>query len=288
MVPCRLPVSGALQGSAGFIQVPGGAFTKDPASDIAFPGAPDPSGLRRGYTYDPAAARWLPVPPDYVEPGLAWYVYVAADASVPRLHRVEVATGSDTLWPGGDRLQGYVTAARPEGIYGAPGPEILQLVDPTGLLRTVDQGRYGLMALVTATAYFETQWVHGSTYQLTDLVRVDAGTSTEQVWFHRAGLVVLPIGIDAHGSPIVAVGKQDARGRPVAQEIWIAPRPSTAERPTGTLVYSSVDQPLTILGQARASAGMIFFETGSGLYVWDGSALANASGFVGYVAGDCL
>ncbi len=288
---CKLPVSGSTQGSGGFIQLPGGTFTADPASNVPFPGAADPAGLRLGYTYDAHASKWLPAPKDWVRSDLSSYVYPGvspAPHNTIAIHRVDVGTGVDTVWMNGETLYGHIVTLRPEGVYGAGGPEILTLVDSTGLVKTADQSRYGLFAVITGTSYFETQWSHGSVYQLTDVMRVDAKTGGAQVWFHRPGFTALPIGLDAHDNPIVAVGSQDKTGHIVASEIWIVPQASTGAQPHGTLIYYAPDQPLTIQGPPVLSAGVLWFETDGGLWASDGIGSSKAADHSGYISGGCL
>jgi len=125
---CRLPVSGTLAGSGGFIQMPDGTFTADPTSQVTIPGQPDISGLRRGLTYDPLHGEWLPVPRDWVMPDFSSYVYVGTEypkvSNQPALHLVKLPSGTDTMWTNGDLLYGFAIALRPEVVYGAPGLEI--------------------------------------------------------------------------------------------------------------------------------------------------------------------
>jgi hypothetical protein len=289
--PCRLPVSGILPGSGGFIQMPGGLFTPDPASDVALPGQPDPAGLRRGYTYDPVHSKWLPVPMDWVMPDFSSYVYVGGDTgNQPSLHRVDVATGQDTLWPHGDQLYAHLVAVRPEGVYGAPGPEILVLVDPTGVQFTVDQGNSGLFEVITASHFFASKWTTsaGGAYELGDVYRIDAYTGAATLWFSNLSTTNVPIGLDAAGNPIIAGGVQSRRtGQIVASRIWIAGPPSSGAGPQ--VLYSNDSDPLLIQGPPVVSHGAIWFETDHGLYEHDNlGGFQQVSTTSAYIAGGCL
>jgi hypothetical protein len=290
-----MPVSGILPGSGGFVQMPGGVFTPDPTSNLPIPGQIDQAGLRRGYTYDPVHLKWLPVPRDWVMPDFSSYVYVGNEMVIgnqPALHWVDVATGKDSLWPHGEDIYGFPTALRPEGVYGAPGPEIFVMVDPTGLKTTLDQGRNGLFEVVTASAYYATSWsTTNGKYILTDVYKVDANTGEATVWFHDPDITVLPIGADSTGHPIIAAGIQNARtGQMVASQIWIASTRSTGKQPQGRLVYSDRSNPLTIEGPPIVSAGALWLETNHGLYVFTdrSGGFRLASSFAGYISGGCM
>ena len=291
---CRLPVSGVEQGSGGFLALPGGKFTADPASNVALRGQPDTSGLRRGYTYDPVHLKWLPVPRDWVMRDFSSYVYIGTEyphvSNQPALHRVNVASGADTMWVNGDQLYGYPIALRPEGVYGAPGPEIITMIDPSGVATTVDQGHYGLFAVITPDALWATKWTTGpgGRYELTDVERIDPQTQSGTDWFRVAGATAVPIGVDATGFPIIAVGTQLSNARIAATQVWIAPQPSLGATPHGQLLYSDTAHPLTILGSPIASGGAIWLETAQGLWVSVGSGpMTLVSPFSGYIAGGC-
>lgn len=290
---CKLPVSGTQPGSGGYIQMPGGAFTADPASNVAFQGQPDASGLRRGYTYDPVHGRWLPVPRDWVMPDYSSYVYVGTEyphvSNQPALHRVVPATGSDTLWVNGDQLYGFPIALRPEGVYGAPGPEIIKLVDPEGAVSTVDQGHYGLFSVITPTAIWAT--ASAGFASLSTVQRIDPQTQVATDWFKATGATAVPIGVDGFGSPIIAVGTQLPSGRIAATQVWIAPSPMTgAATADGQEIYSDAAHPLTILGWPAVSGGAIWIETDQGLWAEAvaGAPIRLVSGHSGFIAGRCL
>lgn len=292
---CKLPVSGTMSGSGGFIQMPSGTFTADPASSLAVPGQPDPSGLRRGLTYDPVHLKWLPVPRDWVMPDFSSYVYIGTDyprvSNQPALHRVNVTSGADTQWTNGDELYGYPIALRPEGVYGAPGPEIITMIDAAGVQTTVDQGHSGQFAVITPSAIWATKWSTSPAgeYQLTVVQRINPQTQTASDWFQAGSETAVPIGVDGNGSPIIAVGEQLANARIAATQIWIAPQPSAGATPKGELIYSDAAHPLTIIGWPVVSAGAIWIETDEGLWVTQNAApMTLVSKYSGYIAGGCL
>jgi hypothetical protein len=292
---CRLPVSGVLPGSGGFVQMPAGTYAPDPASDVPFRGQPDMSHLRRGYTYDSLHGSWLPVPRDWVMPDFSSYVYVGTEyprvSNQPALHVVKLPSGADTQWPQGDQLYGLPIALRPEGVYGAPGPEIITMIDPTGSVTTVDQGHAGLYAVVTPTAIWAAKWSTSSAgaYVMTDVQRIDANSHAATTWFHLAGLTAVPIGVDTSGSPIIEAGTQLPDGSISATQIWIVPQPSTAA-PSGHPIYSDTAHPLVVKGSPIVSAGAIWIETDQGLWVKDdtSAAMRLVSSHSGYVAGGCV
>ncbi|HKW59892.1 MAG TPA: hypothetical protein VJR46_09095 [Candidatus Dormibacteraeota bacterium] len=293
---CKLPVSGTLPGTGGFVQMPQGTFSIDPASDVKLQGQPDVSGLRRGFTYDPVHGRWLPVPRDWVMPDFSAYVYVGTEyprvSNQPALHLVTLPSGKDALWTNGDQIYGFPIALRPEGVYGAPGPEIITMVDPAGSTSTVDQGHDGLFAVITSNGIWATKWSTESTgqYALADVQRIDPVSQSATDWFVLTGLTVLPLGVDALGHPIIAAGNQLQNGRIAATQIWIAPQPSTGVTPSGELIYSDPAHPLTIVGWPIVSAGAIWIETDKGLWVGDDPSrpLRLVSGYSGFIAGGCL
>jgi hypothetical protein len=294
---CRLPVSGFLPGSGGFVRMPGGTFTLDPASNIPIPGQVDQSGLRRGYTYDRIHSKWLPVPRDWVMPDFSSYVYIGTEVvnlNQHVLHWVDVTTRKDTVWPNGNAIYGTPTLLRPEGVYGAPGPEIFVMVDPTGFATTLDQGHDGLFEVVTSSAYYAANWTTspGGQYIHGDVYRIDARTAATTLWFHDPAVTeILPIGADSAGHPIIAGGMLSPRtNRMMATQIWIASAPSTGDQPQSQLIYSDPANPLTIQGPPIVSAGAIWFETDQGLYVFTKptGGFRLASSFSGYISGGCL
>src|SRR5260370_21675636 len=207
-------------------------------------------------------------------PDFSSYVYVGRKIVTqikPLLHWVDAATGRNTLWPRGEDVYGFPSALRQEGVYGAPGPEIFVMVDPTGLKTTLDQGRYGLFEVITPSAYYASKWStnNGGQYLLTDVYKVDAKTGAATVWFRDPALTVLPIGADSNGHPIIAAGTQNVRtGRMVATQICIASTQSTGAHPQGRLIYSDSSNPLTIQRPPILSAGALWFETDEGLYAF--------------------
>lgn len=206
---------------------------------------------------------------------------------------VELPSGTDTVWPNGEEIYGYPIALRPEGVYGAPGPEIITMVDPTGLKTVVDQGHNGEFAVITKSAIFATAWSTTgptATKVLLTVERIDPNTQAATAWFSANGQTVLPIGADVLGNPIVAVGTQLPNGKMSASQIWIVPPPNKGPQPQGEAIYNDPAHPLTILGTTLNSAGGIWIETDQGLWVFDGSSsqIHNVSSHSGYIAGSCL
>jgi hypothetical protein len=202
----------------------------------------------------------------------------------PALHLVKLASGTDTVWTNGDQLYGFPIALRPEGVYGAPGPEIITIVDPAGATSPVDQGHYGLYAVITPAAIWATKvgTTSSGQFAMTDVQRIDPTSHSATDWFVRPGQTVLPIGVDADGNPIIAAGTQLPNGRIAATQIWIVP-----ETAHGQLIYSDAAHPLTIVGWPILLAGALWIETDKGLAVSDLPAgqLRFVSSYSGYIAG---
>src|SRR5690242_10631621 len=158
-------------------------------------------------------------------------------------------------------LYGFPIALRPEGVYGAPGPEIITMVDPAGAVSPVDQGHYGLFAVVTPSAIWATR---SNAPGLNDVQRIDPSTHVATDWFRTSGPTAVPIGLDADGAPIIAVGTQLPSGRISATQIFVAPRPMTVDGASGIQVYSDKANPLTIVGWPIVSAGAVWIETDRG------------------------
>ncbi|HET7419256.1 MAG TPA: hypothetical protein VFL27_02630 [Candidatus Dormibacteraeota bacterium] len=169
----------------------------------------------------------------------------------------------------------------------APGPQIITLVDPAGHASIVDQGHYGLFAVITPSAI----WATGSDRPgLNDVQRIDPVTRSVTDWFQPSRGVALPIGVDAVGAPIVAVGTQTSSGAISATEIDIVPAAATGAGARGFYtIYADAAHPLTIVGWPILSSGALWLETDRGLLAAQGhDRLALVSAHSGFISGGCL
>ena len=78
-----------MPGTAGFITIPGGAFTVDPTSNPTLPGYRDNSYVT-SYTYDHHRSRWLPTSWRAVSGDGSAYAYWSR-----ALHVVDIDSGID-------------------------------------------------------------------------------------------------------------------------------------------------------------------------------------------------
>lgn len=203
-------------------------------------------------SWDPILARWLPVAPALVAPDGRSYVWTEipqAGGASSRIHKVDVATGVDTVVMGKNNLvaSSYQTDAiyLVNGFAGETG-----FHSSTGLWR-LDLATLGLRELAPASGgYWGESGLgdyisHGSAWRTeydpgdpapqvrasggfsqNRLVRLDLVTGTTSVWLTRHGAEVAMVGVDEGGHPLVAVHAAQTT------EWWSLDGPET-----GTLVY---------------------------------------------------
>ena len=187
---------------------------------MSYAGLTPPFNIR-GLTYDWFDAKWLPVPRQWLTPDDIRYAYPAQDGSI---HMVFPYTGADTSVPDSKALLGYLLAVEPDGIYGTPGPLILERIGWDGGITVIDQGHYSNTVLVGSGGVAYGSKDSGTVH---DIDRIDTRTGSVQPWFRSISENLRAVGTDGYGNPlIVAV---DSTGG----SIWLATAPSTSDEPSG-------------------------------------------------------
>lgn len=284
---CRLPVSGYSGGTGGFVVLPGGAYTPDPASAVRLPAA----GSSPGSTYDRGQGKWLPVPRDWVAPDGHQYAFLEQlqypGGGGGYLHIVDVASGGDRRVPydhgaSASRtneswgLLGY----EPEGVYlfsfHSGGYPSLWLVDSGGSFRQV------------GTA-FNWQWVgSGGAWgipagnpQGAPLQRHDIASGANTTWIQRAGLTPTMLGLDGDGRAVILLGND------VVSELWLVDSRGGATKIHSAPGWTSAGG-LRALGPAVSDSHGLWFGTSLGIFLYtrDGG-VTKASDASGRIAGTC-
>jgi hypothetical protein len=243
---CKLPVASGdaptdgnpahgQAGSGGFLQMPGGTFTKDSQSLAA---------------YDSAAKKWLPVPRAWVSPDGTHYAWgenrTAAGPVTGIIHVVEVATGSDKTFsvPAPSQPLSYeaggifVTRIVPNS--DAP-PQGLAKIDPsTGAFQQITaDGAWG--ALGGGFAFGEdvdssapTSSVESLGPKYNRVRKLDLATGAVTPVQTYPGSLVGVFGV-VGTTPIVGVQTAD-RHFQIQVPAVIYDKPASAAEPNGTLV----------------------------------------------------
>ena len=310
----RLPVIGTaddavgnIQNAGGFIQLPGGAFTLDPAARMVADSArhawrtqaapylfgigDSPAGR---ISYDRVAGRWLPVAASQVTPDGMHYAYVeaimpAATGSQPgpgpiasgeRIHVVDVRTASDTVvfshsgdpyyTIAGFSQQGvYLTAACVEGC-SQHSLMLWRLNPSTGAITKVSD-RQGFNWQI----HEPYAWVGSYGESTPRLLRIDLRTGAVSSWLTVAGLEFL--GLDHEGLPLATVNGVDRSHLLLVtapgQSLQLFSGPSN-----GQFIAAVADQTATWIGGGQSGDEGIYVYTG-------GSALRKAGTFAGLPVG---
>jgi hypothetical protein len=215
---CKVPLSNGSPGSGGFVSIPGGTFTSDPASNVAldWSGAPPPTqtpapgpgpgpGMRPpnyGLSYDRAAGKWLPVSAGWVAPDGQSYAYPDYVGGGVRL--VKVAGGGATTM--GPDSKWNVIDVETEGVYAVrfdpQGPAVAGLwllaagKDPA---QVVASGYW--MWVTSGYAYgFDAPSVpQGAPHPL---LRLNLRDHTTFTWYQQGEQIQYLAGFDRDGSPI--------------------------------------------------------------------------------------
>ena len=263
---CRLPISSsALRGTAGFITMPGGAFTVDPTSNPTLPGYRDNSYVT-SYTYDDHRSRWLPTSWRAVSGDGSAYAYWST-----AVHVVDVDSGSDRslgsppAWGPNMIEPPSILALAPEGVYAHDASPGLWLIGPGGIQRQVTKDGYW-DAVAGGAAWgrpTNSSPGDGSVYSI---LRLDLKTGVSEPWFTRAGARSV-VGVDLHRNPIVmATPKTGPDSSDL--ELWLVPG-----RDHGTRIFSapSVVHGQLVLGLVTPAIGDsngIWFEAFQSLYLY--------------------
>lgn len=195
----------------GFIQLPEGTLTEDPAGTAA-------AAVRSQVFYDLAARKWVPVRREAVSPDGSQFAFVD---SATGLHLVNVSSGNDRLlladggWEvvefGSDAL--YLAKAEPfQSVFAGSGIAL------KGLYREPMSGGPPRRLLSSDVAYFTISkgygWalaVQGIEAPPRQLVRIDLQSGASDVWYTAPELSGIgQLAVDTTGSPILALSRQGA------------------------------------------------------------------------------
>jgi hypothetical protein len=269
---CDLPVSwnvpdGTSRWQAGFFLYPGGPM---------YASAPMPSSIANTGTYDRAAGRFLPAPPEAISPDGLSFAYADYDlppspqagmagqtspheagplATTGRVHLVDARTGGDRiLFEGAPtyRVVGYTA----DGIYLTQVDLSMDGAFPHGLYRMSTSGGRpvavaggdrpldrGGWTVTNGAAWGVDYSTGGGLAGGNQLVRLDLTTGAVQVWMTRPeGTSLALIGFEGSGGALVLAyaGGYSSTGSPAptpATEVWSVGTPGA----TGRLIYRSTD-----------------------------------------------
>lgn len=276
-ITCRIPVSAYQPGSGGFVSMPSGQFTSDPASNVAldWSGAPPVASDARpgpygpgarpqnfGLAYDRAVGKWLPVQVSWVAPDGQSYAYPDVLGGGVRITRVadgSVATvGLGSTW--------NVIDVEAEGVYATRSGQQGPLVPGLWLLAA---GKDPVQ--VTGAGYW--QWVTaGYAYGFDapsvpqgaphPLLRLNLRDKTTTTWFERGNQIQWIAGFDRDGSPIAV----------------LAPAAYYNGVPIQTVLINRPDQAVTLL-TALQGAQFPVLRDARGFWMEAGGLYLNSIGY---------
>ncbi|HEY8643724.1 MAG TPA: hypothetical protein VIO84_13270 [Candidatus Dormibacteraeota bacterium] len=209
---CRVPISNGQPGGGGFVGLPGGAFTSDPASNVAldWSGAPPPKqtapGPGRpptlGLSYDRAVGKWVPVSANLVAPDGQSYAY--PDFVGGGVRYVKISDGSVTTM--GASSNWNLLDVEAEGVYAqrfdsqGAAPAGLWLLAPSkDPVQVVTGGYWQWVTTGFAYGYDAPSVPQGAPHPLQRLNLRDHTTVT---WYHQGEQIQWIAGFDTDGSPI--------------------------------------------------------------------------------------
>lgn len=232
---CSLPVTalikngGNSESQSGFVSVPSGTFTPDPAGTY-------------GPAYDWTSRRWLPVLPSQVLADGTMYAYEVELQDRPgyQIHMVWVPNSSDKMVLDMPYDKAYsILALKPEGIYLVP---ILHRSGVPGGLWLLSSTKATLTAVPGAG---DSRWqvieggaAWGGHVDRDSLDRLDLSTGAVTTWFRHPIEPAQGIG-SSNGPEVVGF---DSSGRPLiefvpasatAPEVWLVSSPGEATKLTG-------------------------------------------------------
>ena len=290
---CRLPIM-TPDNKGAFISFPGGAVSVDPNSLPRL-------GSAWGMYYDRVFSRWLPVSRQAVSPDGKHYAYgePAADKTkVARMHVVDIATGSDHVFPTPttDWFIPYaVLDYASEGIYLYTNYEMsigVWLMNPTtGSIQKVAN-----LPDVQTSGGNRTFWV-GSVNpsdphplgglgilpnQVDHFNLVDG---TRMPWFYRPGTSLRVIGSDTQGHPIVMVtnGQNGIIDGDYGAELVLLLNPQSQRS-----IYKSSAKLVGSMFVSISDSHGNWFGTDHGIYLDTGTAFIKVSNQPGYPANGCF
>jgi hypothetical protein len=269
---CRLPVfnwgpvtngnSSSIAGKNGFLSLPAGTFSADPAGVMLYDETtfvtstrqtPTLDGDNSGGTYDAPRGRWLPVARSHVLPDGSAYVYELElrDGSGFDIHLVDVAAARDTVIYHMPYDHGYqVLGFQPGSVYVYPILHRSGL--PAGLWR-LDVATRTLspvpnsMDMTWELVASGVAWGGPGGAAGDSLYSLDLKSGALTKWFQHPvqgavfegfGYGVSLIAFDRSGHPLVQVyppppGASSPQTPPVAPEVWLVNAPGQATRLSG-------------------------------------------------------
>jgi hypothetical protein len=282
---CRLPIFNGGPGSGGFLVFPDRSFIGDPRSGVtvpspspgATPPAQGPYGPQGffGLSYDRAAARWVPVPRNWITPDGKRYAYSGYPEGV---YVVDVAANTQTEIGDGRRWQ--VLDAEAEGVYaseaGNAGPVAgLWLLPFAGSPTQLTISGYWNSVGGGAAYGTETSSLPNGVPTLID--RLDLKTHVQQHWFQVVGATSSPFGFDAFGHPIYMV--QGFAPNSTTAELWLVTGLGTAE----VIAYNN-----NFSGPPVADSHGIWLMNWQSIYLFvPGRGMFLAANVGGQLAGGC-
>lgn len=207
---CRLPIYAGGPGSGGFLVFPDRSFIGDPRSGVTVPspapGSPSPPpqgpggpGYFYGLSYDPAVARWLPVPRTWMAPDGKHYAYPDFSDGI---EVVDTVSNTQTKVGAGKHWQ--VIALQAEGVYAEePSLAGLWLLTFSGAASQVTPDGY--WTAVGGGAAYGTDTSSVPNGVPTVIVRFDLKTHSKQNWFEVTNASSTVFGFDVSGRPIINV-----------------------------------------------------------------------------------
>jgi len=211
---CRLPISNGQPGSGGFIAVPGGTFTSDPASNVAidWTGAPPPKqqpgpmGAGRppayGVSFDRAVSKWLPVGAGWI--ALDGQSYAYPDFAGGGVRWVKIADGSVTTMGASNNWN--VLDVEAEGAYaqlsngaGPAGAGLWLLAPGKDPVQVVAGGYWQWVTTGFAYGFDAPSVPQGAPHPL---LRLNLRDHTTETWYQNGASIQWIAGFDRGGAPI--------------------------------------------------------------------------------------
>jgi hypothetical protein len=251
-------------------------FTRNQSAPFQWTSTKQPQliGSSASLFYDRAMSRWLPSSRAAVYPDGTRYAYVIGEPN-QTVHIVDVATGSERVFPAPHPFGAGVFAFTKDGVYlagasGASDPGVW-LLDPqkgserlltsAPIVLAVGNGKAWLGQLTSSQV--------GST--IDTLVELDLGSGSKKVWVHRNQPNVNLIGLTSDWLPVVSI---------TGEGVTLFLSPGVGER-----IYSGTHW----LDYVSTDTQGIWFESYDGIYFYSrGSGFHRVSATLGAPAGACI